>query len=64
MTDNLHDLAAELSRVDAAIQGAALYTDPADPSSSFSDELVDLVAREEQLVDRLIKQARDVTAQS
>lgn len=62
MTENLHDLAAELSKVDAAIQNAALYTDPADPTSSFSDELVELVAKEEQLVDRLIREARDATA--
>jgi hypothetical protein len=62
MTDNLHELAAELSKVDAAIQSAALYADPADPTSSFSDELVELVAREEQLVEKLIREARDATA--
>ena len=62
MSDNLHEIAAELSKVDAAIQSAALYTDPADPTSSFSDELVELVAREEQLVEKLIREARDATA--
>lgn len=62
MTENLRDLAAELTRVDAAIQDAPLYADPGDPASSFSDELVELVAREEQLVDRLIAQARESTA--
>lgn len=59
MTEHLHDLATELSRVDAAIQDAPLYADPSDPSSSFSDRLVELAAREEELVDQLAREARD-----
>ena len=47
MSENLKDLAAELTRVDAAIQDVPLYADPSDPTSSFSDQLVDLIAREE-----------------
>lgn len=58
MSDNLRDLAAELTRVDTAIHDVPLYADPSDPTSSFSDELVELVAREEELVGQLIQQAR------
>lgn len=46
MSENLKDLAAELTRVDAAIHDVPLYADPSDPTSSFSDQLVDLIARE------------------
>ncbi len=59
MSENLRDLAAELTRVDTAIHDVPLYADPSDPNSSFSDELVELVAREEQLVEQLIQQARE-----
>ena len=59
MSENLKDLAAELTRVDAAIQAVPLYDDPSDPTSSFSDQLVDLIAREEELIGLMIRQARD-----
>jgi hypothetical protein len=59
MSENLKDLAAELTRVDAAIQDVPLYTDLSDPTSSFSDQLVDLIAREEELIGLMIRQARD-----
>jgi hypothetical protein len=59
MSENLRDLATELNRVDAAIHDVPLYADPSDPASSFSDELVELVAREDALVDLIIRQARD-----
>ena len=59
MSEKLKRLAAELNRVDAAIQNVPLYADPSDPTSSFSDQLVDLVAREEKLIGLLIRQARD-----
>ncbi len=59
MSENLKDLAAELTRVDAAIHDVPLYADPADPTSSFSDQLVDLIAREEELIGLMIRQARD-----
>lgn len=58
MSENLRDLAAELTRVDTAIHDVPLYADPSDPTSSFSDELIELVAREEELVGELIRQAR------
>ena len=59
MSDNLRDLAAELTRVDAAIHDVPLYADPSDPNSTFSDQLVDLIAREEKLIALMIRQARD-----
>ena len=59
MSEKLKNLAAELTRVDAAIQNVPLYADPSDPTSSFSDQLVDLIAREEQLIALIIRQARD-----
>ena len=46
MSENLKDLAAELTRVDAAIHDVPLYADPSDPTSSVSDQLVDLIARD------------------
>ena len=63
MTENLRDLAAELTRVDAAIQDVPLYAEPGDPTSSFSDRLVELAAREEELMSRLIQQAREATTE-
>ncbi len=62
MSENLRDLAAELTRVDTAIHDVPLYADPSDPTSSFSDELIELVAREEELVSELIRQARQEIA--
>jgi hypothetical protein len=59
MSENLKDLAAELTRVDSAIHDVPLYADPSDPTSSFSDQLVDLIAREEQLIGMMIRQARE-----
>jgi len=59
MSEKLKDLAAELTRVDSAIQNVPLYADPSDPTSSFSDQLVDLIAREEKLIALMIRQARD-----
>ena len=59
MSENLKDLAAELTRVDSAIHDVPLYADPSDPTSSFSDELVDLIAREEELIGLMIRQARE-----
>ena len=59
MSEKLRALAAELTRVDSAIHDVPLYADPSDPTSSFSDQLVDLIAREEELVALLIRQARD-----
>ncbi|MGV8910385.1 MAG: hypothetical protein ACOH1Y_15490 [Propionicimonas sp.] len=58
MSENLRDLAAELNRVDAAIHDVPLYADPTDPTSSFSDQLVDLIAREDALIGLMIQQAR------
>lgn len=58
MSENLRDLAAELSRVDTAIHDVRLYADPSDPTSSFSDELIELVAREKELVGQLIQQTK------
>lgn len=62
MSENLRDLAAELTRVDTAIHDVPLYADPSDPTSSFSEELIELVAREEELVSELIRQARQEIA--
>lgn len=62
MSENLRDLAAELTRVDTAIHDVPLYADPSDPTSSFSEELIELVAREEELVGELIRQARQEIA--
>ena len=59
MSENLRDLAAELNRVDAAIHGVPLYADPSDPTSSFSDQLVDLISREDKLIGLMIQQARE-----
>ena len=58
MSENLRDLAAELNRVDAAIHDVPLYADPTDPTSSFSDQLVDLISREDTLIGLMIQQAR------
>ena len=58
MSESLRDLAAELTRVDTAIHHVPLYADPADPASAFSDQLVDLIAREEKLIALMIQQAR------
>lgn len=60
MESNLQMLADELTRVDAAIAEAPLFSEPGDPTSGFSDVLVDLVAREDQLVGELAREARDV----
>jgi len=62
MNENLSDLAAELTKVDAAIRDAPLLADPGDPGSSFSAEFVELVAREGELVDQLIQRAKEETA--
>ena len=62
MSENLKDLAAELTRVDSAIHDVPLYADPSDPTSSFSDQLVDLIAREEQLIGLLISEAREAVS--
>lgn len=62
MTQNLTALAAELSRVDSAIQAAPLFAEPGNPGSSFSPELVELAAREDALVTQLVQQARQATA--
>nr|WP_300144955.1 hypothetical protein [Propionicimonas sp.] len=62
MSESLRQLAEELTRVDEAIASAPLYAQPGDPSSGFSDELVELVAREEDVVDRLVHEARDDVA--
>ena len=59
MSENLRDLAAELNRVDAAIHDVPLYADPSDPTSSFSDQLVDLISREDKLIGLMIQQARE-----
>lgn len=59
MSEELNELAAELSRVDGAIAAAPLYADPGDPTSGFSDELVELIAREEQVIEALVTSARD-----
>lgn len=57
MSEKLRDLAAELGRVDNAIGKAALYADPSNPSAGFSDELVELIAREDQVLGLVIKNA-------
>jgi hypothetical protein len=62
MSENLRHLAEELTRVDDAIASVPLYAEPGDPNSGFSDELVELVAREEQVVDQLVREARDEVA--
>ena len=63
MSDNIRDLSSELSQVEAAIHDAPLYADPANPGAGFSDRLVNLVAREERVLGRIIDQARqDVSA--
>ncbi|HEY3545565.1 MAG TPA: hypothetical protein VGK17_05685 [Propionicimonas sp.] len=59
MSENLKDLAAELITVDSAIHDVPLYADPSDPTSNFSDQLVDLIAREEKLIGLMIRQARE-----
>lgn len=64
MSEHLRHLAEELTRVDEAIASAPLYAEPGDPGSGFSDQLVELVAREEHVVDQLVHEARDeVTAE-
>lgn len=63
MSDNLRELSSELSQVEVAIHDAPLYADPTDPGAGFSDRLVELVAREEQVLGRIIDKARrDVSA--
>ncbi|MCC6498011.1 MAG: hypothetical protein IT193_17290 [Propionibacteriaceae bacterium] len=57
MSENLRDLAAELGRVDTAIGKASLYADPANPSAGFSDELVELIVREERVLEQVIQTA-------
>ncbi len=57
MSEKLRDLAAELGRVDAAISKASLYADPANPGAGFSDELVELIAREEEVLVAVIRNA-------
>lgn len=59
MSERLKELAEELTRVDAAIANAPLYAAAGDAASGFSDELVDLVAREERVVGLLAQEARD-----
>ena len=59
MSENLRDLAAELNRVDAAIHDVPLYADPTDPTSNFSDQLVDLISREDKLIGLMIQKARE-----
>jgi hypothetical protein len=44
--------------VEVAIHDAPLYADPTNPGAGFSDRLVDLVAREERVLARIIEQAR------
>jgi hypothetical protein len=62
MSDILRDLSSELSQVETAIRDAPLYADPHDPGAGFSDRLVELVAREEEVLGRIIEQAqRDVS---
>ena len=59
MSEKLRRLAAQLSEVDQAIASAPLYADPANPAAGFSDELLDLVARETEVVGQLADSARD-----
>jgi hypothetical protein len=63
MNENLRALADELTRVDAAIAEAPLFSDPGDPTSGFSDVLVDLVAREDKIIGELAREARDLVAE-
>ena len=58
MSDIYRDLSSELGQLEAAIHDAPLYDDPANPGAGFSDRLVELVAREERVLDRIIEQAR------
>jgi hypothetical protein len=58
MSDIYRDLSSELGQLEAAIHDAPLYADPANPGAGFSDRLVELVAREERVLDRIIEQAR------
>lgn len=60
MNENLRQLADELTRVDAAIAGVPLFKEPGDPTSGFSDALVDLVAAEDRIVGELAREARDL----
>jgi hypothetical protein len=62
MSDNLRDLSSELSQVDDAIQAAPLYADPTNPGAGFSDRLVELVAQEEKVLERLIERARQAVS--
>jgi hypothetical protein len=63
MSDKYRDLSSELGLLEAAIHDAPLYADPANPGAGFSDRLVELVAREERVLGRIIEQARhDVSA--
>ncbi len=62
MSEKLRRLAAQLSEVDEAIAAAPLYADPANPSAGFSDVLVELVARETEVLTQLADSARDEVA--
>ncbi len=59
MSEKLRRLAAQLSEVDQAIAAAPLYADPGNPAAGFSDELVELVARETEVVGQLADSARE-----
>jgi|UPI0003795839 hypothetical protein len=60
MSENLRHLAEELTRVDAAISEAPLFSEPGNPASGFSDVLVELAAEEERIVGELAREARDL----
>jgi hypothetical protein len=60
MSESLHHLADELTRVEVAIHEAPLFSEPGNPASGFSDVLVDLVAEEERIVGELAREARDI----
>jgi hypothetical protein len=62
MNENLQLLADELTRVDAAITEAPLFSEPGNPASGFSDVLVDLVAEEDRIIGELAREARDLVA--
>lgn len=58
MTENLHELADQLKRVDTAIHEAPLLSEPGNPASGFSDALVDLIVEEERIVAEFAREAR------
>lgn len=60
MNEHLRTLADELTRVDEAIAKAPLFSEPGDPTSGFSDALVDLVVEEDRIVGELAREARDL----